>query len=93
MIWQNCKLNQYLCKVTELTRPDRADQNIYTLDYLLSQSAAAKNKEPENNVKLPLCVTGLEDAGTQSSLSDGFISLNGDIDGENDEEWNGLGND
>lgn len=91
MIWQNCKVNRYLREIVKLTRSHRADQNIYTLDYLLSQSATAKNKGPESNIKLPLCVAGLGDTGTHSGLSrDRSISLNG---GENDEEWNGLSDD
>ncbi|KAF8476904.1 quinon protein alcohol dehydrogenase-like superfamily [Kalaharituber pfeilii] len=77
-----------------------ADQNIYTLDYLLSQQAAAHSKKAAS-AKVPLRVKGLEDAGADIDVDmngngDGFISLDPDGNEEDtdvnvDEEWHGLG--
>ncbi|RPB26948.1 WD40 repeat-like protein [Terfezia boudieri ATCC MYA-4762] len=60
-----------------------ADQNIYTLDYLLSQPATANNKKPEN-FKLPLHIKNV-DMDAQEDLN------NNGSDIVDDEEWHGLG--
>ena len=71
---------------------------MYTLEYLLSQPAAAKSNPPldnNNNAKPPLRIIGAGANGdTDVDMGDGFISLDADAaSGESDEEWHGLGDD